>query len=443
MIKIKTESNYLAKIFRIKNIRKHGNADRLQCVSVDFNNVITDLKAKDGDPYIFFPVGSAIDPELLSHLNCYEDSSLNEDPKVTGYFSSKGVVKAANLRSEKSEGLILPLREIESFYDCSGLEKYDGQYLDSIKENLICWKYENPNPTRTQSTGNKKTRAALKKTSKIVPQQFHLHEDTEQLGRNVHKLNLDDEISVTYKLHGTSVVLGRVRVKRDLSLFERVCKFFGLNIQEEAYPDSDVLPLYSSRKVIKNKDYVTGQSNSYYSFDVYTEIARRYGSQIPKNITVYGEIVGQLPSGAWVQKMKGKGFDYGLDPNSIELFVYRVTFVTHDGTVYELGTPLSKQFCDKYGFKFVPIFFEGTVRQFLVQNNKEISENGWPETFVNLIKDLYNEKDCYRCKNKLPEEGVVVVKQRLDKFEAYKQKSHRFLKAEVDELENSEEEQMD
>jgi hypothetical protein len=68
------------------------------------------------------------------------------------------------------------------------------------------------------------------------------------------------------------------------------------------------------------------------------------------------------------------------------------------------------------------------VRQFLVQNNKEISENGWPETFVNLIKDLHNEKDCYRCKNKLPEEGVVVVKQRLDKFEAYKQKSHRFLK---------------
>ena len=38
---------------------------------------------------------------------------------------------------------------------------------------------------------------------------------------------------------------------------------------------------------------------------------------------------------------------------------------------------------------------------------------------------MYNEKDCFMCNNKVPEEGCVI---RIDglEFEAYKQKSERF-----------------
>jgi len=439
MIKIKTDSNYLAKIFKIKNIRKHENADRLQCISVDFNNVITDLKAKDGDYYIFFPVGSAIDPKLLSHLNCYKDSSLNRDQKVEGYFSSKGVVKAANLRSEKSEGFILPLREIESFYDCSGLDKYEGKYLDSIKDSLVCWKCEAVKK-KEEISSNRKTRKLNKKVSRLVEHQFRLHEDTDQLGRNIHKFNLDDEISITSKWHGSNATLGRVRVKRNLTLLEKIAKFFGAKVQGEEYPNSDELPLYASRNVIKNRSF-SDSGSGFYKFDFWTEIAKKYGDKIPKNFSIYGEIVGQSPDGRWIQRMKNQGFDYGVFPYSFDLFVFRVTFTNHDGHVYELGTEASKQFCDKYGLNFVPIFFLGTVRQFLLENgvDKFDSEEEWRSEFIRVIKEKYNEKDCEFCKNKVPEEGVVIVRQRLDKFEAYKQKSHRFLKMEVEQLESEEE----
>ena len=43
---------------------------------------------------------------------------------------------------------------------------------------------------------------------------------------------------------------------------------------------------------------------------------------------------------------------------------------------------------------------------------------------------LYNEKDCWMCTNKLPEEGIVLRVDRLDSFEAYKLKSFRFLMGE-------------
>ena len=35
--------NYLAKVVKIDNIRKHDNADRLQITTIDFQNVILDL----------------------------------------------------------------------------------------------------------------------------------------------------------------------------------------------------------------------------------------------------------------------------------------------------------------------------------------------------------------------------------------------------------------
>ncbi len=54
-----------------------------------------------------------------------------------------------------------------------------------------------------------------------------------------------------------------------------------------------------------------------------------------------------------------------------------------------------------------------------------------------LIKEKYNEKDCFMCKNKLPEEGVVIRVEGLD-LEAYKQKSSKFFELETKELDKGE-----
>lgn len=49
----KANPNYLAQVVKIDNLRKHCNADRLQVTTIQGNNVITSLSAKEGfDLYI-------------------------------------------------------------------------------------------------------------------------------------------------------------------------------------------------------------------------------------------------------------------------------------------------------------------------------------------------------------------------------------------------------
>ena len=78
----KANRNYLAKIIRIDNLRKHPNADRLQITTIDGNNVITGLDASEGMLYVYFPLECAINKEYLSYSNSFEDKTLNLDTEV-------------------------------------------------------------------------------------------------------------------------------------------------------------------------------------------------------------------------------------------------------------------------------------------------------------------------------------------------------------------------
>lgn len=69
----KAHINYLAKIVILNNVRRHQNADRLQCVMIDGNNVVIGNNAKDGDLGIFFPLESKINDEFLSRLSLFRD----------------------------------------------------------------------------------------------------------------------------------------------------------------------------------------------------------------------------------------------------------------------------------------------------------------------------------------------------------------------------------
>ena len=59
-------------------------------------------------------------------------------------------------------------------------------------------------------------------------------------------------------------------------------------------------------------------------------------------------------------------------------------------------------------------------------NTEEERINDWREEFLQRIKSEYNEKNCYMCKNKVPEEGIVLTKEG-EFFEPYKLKSNNFL----------------
>jgi hypothetical protein len=247
--------NYLGKIVSLNGVRKHSNADKLQCVNVDGNNVITGLDAKDGDLYIYFPLESAINKEYLSWSNSFEDKNLNENKEKKGFFNKHARVRAIKLRGERSEGYIVPVSDLSNWLTEKTGKKVS---IDSSDVNVefdffgdvqICEKYVNREALRQQSLLAKKEQNKVAKKSKIIDGQFRFHNDTSHFSKNVYKIKPNDIISITNKLHGTSFVVANVLCKKPLKWYEKILKRFGVNIVDTHY---DLL--YSSRRVIKNSN---------------------------------------------------------------------------------------------------------------------------------------------------------------------------------------------
>jgi hypothetical protein len=425
----KANRNYLAKVIEVKNLRKHNNADKLQIFTVDGNNVITGLDAKEGDIGIYFPLECAIAPEFLSATNSFREPDRNNNQAAKGFFEYHGRVKAIKLRGEKSEGYYVPfdtdIQVVLNLEMTDNGREFIGTEFDTVNDLLLVKKYipKGERPQREPGTGKEKH----KRESSLIEGQFRLHDDTSQLGKNMHRINPTDDITISYKLHGTSFVSSNILCKRKLSWGEKVAKWFGVKVQEEEYRN-----IYSSRKVVKN-DTLNKVQNHYYSYDLWSEINDIYKDTLPKGITVYGEAVGFTKDGAYIQK----GYDYSCSPTSEDrrmlTYLYRITYTNVDGKVFEFSYSQIADFCAKYGFRVVPLLFKGKAKDLFPIN----LEHHWQDNFLSKLKEHYLEKNCWLCSAKVPLEGIVLRKEGLE-IEAFKLKSFNFLERESKELDKGE-----
>lgn len=391
-----TDKNYSAEIVRLKKPRKHAGADRLLCWSVGGNNVITDLSTQEGDLMVFFPVECQISEEFLSNNSLYREATLNKSEK-TGFYERNGRTRCVKLRGEPSEGFVIPLKSLDYIGE---LNLKEGDVFNKIGDHLICRKYVPKN-----SGGANKTQKAATKNN-FLEGQFAFHDDTENFGRNLRNFNLDDVISISYKLHGTSFTVRKILHKR---------KFLWFSLP----------PVYktvaSSRRVVHDIK----------SDKIWTKAARTCEDALQNGLAFYGEVVG-YDEGKIIQK----DFDYGCDPGEFEVYIYRITYTTPEGRVIEYSPAQTVEFCNKFDLKTPPVFFNGTVKDFLKSRNIPESDD-WRDLWLTQLKQEFNEKDCFICQNKVPEEGVVIRKDTL-KFEAYKLKSSRFLEKETQMLDKGE-----
>lgn len=403
--------NYLAKIVQLKDVRQHSNADRLKVVTIDFQNVITGPDAKDGDVYVFFPLECQINFEFLKKTNSFSSQLLNEDTSVKGYFDKNGRVRAVKLRGEKSMGYIVPLHVVEGFTG-RYLMEHVGEEFDTIGDILMCRKYVIKSKEPNQRALGKKPRI-----SRLVDGQVRLHVDTENLRKNAFLIKPDDYISITYKTHGTSWWVSHVLVKRKLNFLLKLLSKF-IRIEEHEYDY-----VYGSRKVVKN-EFETQGTNHFYDSDIWAEIKEQVREFIPKGYTIYGECLGYTSNGAWIQK----DYDYGCDQGKKRIQVYRITFTNADGIVHDLSTQQVKEFCDRFGLEYVHLFYFGKAKDLFPGLDEN---NHWNEEFVKMLEANYTDKDCFMCKNQVPEEGIVLRKESLFSFESYKLKSFRFYEHET------------
>lgn len=195
------------------------------------------------------------------------------------------------------------------------------------------------------------------------------------------------------------------------------------------------------KKIFKRKKVVNKQH--YYQTDIWGIVKDELKDIIPKGFTLYGEILGYTPSGEQIQK----GYDYGctsVPKSSAEIpalywqhktYIYRITFTNEDGFVIELNDLQIKEFCDKYGLNYTDTFyFYGKVRELVEPLYHGEIDGYWKELLIKELEEKYNEKDCYMCKNCVPEEGIILRVNKTFAYEAYKLKSFRFLEGETKQL---------
>ena len=417
--------NYCGTIVEIKTLIPLENMNNVIHAIIMGNKVIVSKDVKVGDVGIYFPVETQLSEIYLKINNLYRKKELNSDNTQKGFFEENGRIKCIKFqRIFNSEGLFMPISSISEF-----IEKGDkiniGDEFDELNGTPICNKYVIKYHNTPEISGSKnKGKEKLKKVSKLIEGQFAFHQDTSMLYKNLHRIKPDTLISITYKLHGTSSISSNLLCKKQLTLVEKILKKLNVNIVDTQYDN-----LFASRKVLKNSD-LNPNAIHYYGEDIWGFANSELKEFLQDGLTFYFEIVGFLPNGGYIQK----DFDYGCEYGKHDNYIYRITYTNHKGKVFEFSGKQVQEYCKSNGLTAVPELYYGYAKDIL---NVSYDERDFEEKFLARIKELYNEKDCYICKNIVPEEGCVIRIEGLD-FEAYKSKSVRFYEKETKDLDNGE-----
>lgn len=384
---------------KIGNIQPIEGADKIVKAEVIVNNIpiapiVVGVESKEGDNIVYFDSNMVL-----------SEAVLKDYPDLGNYLAKNGRVRVVSLKKTISNGLAVAVDKFEKY----GEVPSHGNSFLTIGKTEICRKYVAPVRHITQTAKDKTKGKKGKKQSRMIEDQFRFHIDTEQLARNAYKISPNDVCSISKKMHGTSAILSNCLVTRKLSFVECFIKHFGIKIVDTEYDY-----IHASRTVVKNGS----EDSGYYGEDLWGYAMEPFKGKLHKGETIYCEIVGFLRSGGAIQKK----YDYGCDPMTHRVLVYRITQTSIDGSVVELGWKAMQDRAKEIGVECVHTYFFGRAKD-LYPHIKE--DDDWNKNFVNELSLNFLEQMDNECKNKVPAEGIVLRKEGLY-IESYKLKSQKF-----------------
>jgi hypothetical protein len=452
---IEHAAKYKKRIEAIDNKNKKlSKARRLfeakQDVENNYNKGVKILKEfkhdsyKNADEYINYILNAIADNNNdKNELTKERESLLNSLKSKVGFFNKHGRVRCIKLKGTPSYGFIFSLNELAKVYpDVINLklEEHLGEDFDTVYGELFVKAYVppiKPVKERIQDSGKNLSKRA-DRFDRMVPGEFKFHYDTQPLGKNMWKFEPDDIVIIDNKIHGSQACFSNIKTKypNKLNIFKKVINvIYKLFKKEEKYPTYhiDYGFVYSSRKVIKNKDINPNQKQGYYSSDIWGHWAEIIKEYVPKDWSIYGEIYGYTPDGSYIQK----DYDYGCKPGESKFTPYRISI--HDPEtdewkemnkedVYNWTVDLLNNHPELHN-KLVPvdIFYHGRFRD-LYPNIKV--NNEWHDKVLYAMQaDTENfgmELMEPLCVNVVPREGLIIRKDNDKVPEAFKLKTDAF-----------------
>lgn len=351
-------STHCGYVVKVEKLRPHSNADRLQIATFFGNDTCVGLDVMEGEIGIYFPSDLQLSEEFCdeNHM-CRKRADGTPD---TGYLErDKRNIKAIRLRGEKSDGIFVPLQAV--LYTGVSIEDLEvGQTIDVLNGHEICRKYI---PRRDHRQGHvtegNKTR---KKKVKINLPYFTEHIDTPQLIYNMDMFKPGDLICLTEKVHGTSSRnANTLQISYKKNLFHKFFNLEGRKVEEYKY-------VVGTRRTV-----LESATGGYYGTNEFRlEWANRFKDKLMPGECVFGEIAGFIAPGQPImakgdnKKTKDKNFiktfgdttvfSYGCNEEmgNSRYFIYRMTYTTPEGFVFEYPWDLVKLRAEQMGLEVVP-----------------------------------------------------------------------------------------
>ena len=439
---------YSAFVTRIKNLRKHTNADRLMCGECFGNTVIVGLDTQPNELGVYFPVDGKLGVEFAQKHDLLRRKDENGNP-AGGYLDpEKRNIKALTLRGEKSDGLFMPLSSLADFTDISELK--EGDTITVLNGVTICEKYI---PNKSRRGGYPSDGNHTRKRKDPVSPLFMEHADTEQLAYNLAAFHNGDQIEITLKMHGTSQRTGYLPTLKGYkrTLLDKLCRRPGNPVYDWGY-------VSGTRRVVLD-DFEGG----YYGSNAFREQhSKLFEGRLRKGETVYYEVVGFTHDGTPImsscdnKKIGSKEFtkqygdttvfSYGCSPGHLggliidkeivnneaivypisDIYVYRMTMTNEDGDVVEYTPDYMRYRCEQMGVKCVPVFYKGYIPDYFCLSDDVGSLQAVDAGSYAMQKaeEFYDGADPIG-KSHI-REGVVVRIVNRPKFTAFKHKNFSF-----------------
>ena len=479
------KSEYCCNVVKIGEIKPIDGSDFLGETMVNGQSVVVRKdQVHEGDVYFYAANECQLNEKFLSVNNLFEigsfelnanaeevkelllksdstedknerDKYRDEAKRKVGFFNKNGRVRMIRLRKVPSYGFLFSLDEMVKYCPKAkdvNLEDYINKDFDTVDGELFVKAYVPYVPERTHANGNKRNRKAQKKINRfdrMIPGEFVLHYDTNPLGKNMWRINPDDKVTISCKLHGTSGIFANVKthvpiklpiIKRAWNLFVDTTGFF----KKHRIIDytTEYGNVYSSRTVIKNQYINKDVNGGFYSTDVWYDYNELLKDKIDKGMTVYGEIIGYI-SGS--QTMIQKQYDYGCEVGTNKFMPYRITTEDENGKKYEWDVSEVKEWTEQLIKKYpdikeridvIDILYQGTLRD--LYPTLDVKHHWHNDVLLQMKADKehfgmeLNEPLCKAYK--VPREGVVIRINGDPVAEAFKLKTDNFFLREKKEI---------
>lgn len=392
---------YCGYVVKVKELRKHRNADKLQVATFFGNDTIVGLDVNVGDLGVYFPTDGRLSEDYakLNKLTRGMGGYLDDD---------KRHVKTIKLRGERSDGLYMPIASLAPFVDIETLK--EGDTITTVGGKLICEKYV---PKGKKSRPMPQQQGKKKKAKQEFPF-FEQHVDTAQLAYNIGKFKEGDLVYLTLKLHGTSQRTAHT-IKKKNGIINRILRKLKMERNSWEY-------ITGTRRVtLDNFD------GGYYGSNAFRKQWHDFfKGKLQKGMSVYYEVVGysnddqlimpecdnrKLNDKEFVKKYGDKTrFTYGCEKGKSDIYVYRMTMTNEDGHVVEIPFEQVKIYCEKMGVKHVP-----ELDKFIFTTKEDLMER------VNKFVDGADPIGKTHIR-----EGIIARIENREKFTAFKQKSFEF-----------------